>query len=337
MKTIFFGNFFLKESGTLSISQKLVNKLDYENIEYVIGSKYKSKILRIFETIFKMLFYKYDNIHVDVFSGYAFNIPFIISITNFFRRKKIILNLRGGRLTEYYSNSAFNTWKVNFVLNNAKVIVSPSKFLINFFKNYNFNISYFPNYINYEDFPYNEDIVSNNQILWVRGFHEIYNPKDAVMSFYYLLKKMPSCNLTMIGPDKGIMDEVKILIKKLKLESKINILGPINNSSLHKYFHSHEVFINTTSYESFGQALLESASSGCPIVSYSVGEIPYIWDDNENILLCESNDPIDMSQKIYNILNDRELLKKLKFNAYKKSSKYEWKNLRKSWLSLLKQ
>ena len=61
MSTLFIGNFFLSKPGTKSISQKLVKKLESEKIKFIIGSKSKNKVLRIFEIIFKTLFYNYKN------------------------------------------------------------------------------------------------------------------------------------------------------------------------------------------------------------------------------------------------------------------------------------
>ena len=148
-------------------------------------------------------------------------------------------------------------------------------------------VNYLPNPISLINFKYDRSNVTDNSILWVRAFDEIYNPKDAIYTLAYLEKKISNVSLTMIGPDKGLLNEVVKLIDDLNLKEKVKILGPIPNEELFNYFHSHTVLLNTTSYESFGQALLESAACGCPIVSNDVGEVSYIWEDNEDILLCK--------------------------------------------------
>jgi SAM-dependent methyltransferase len=85
-----------------------------------------------------------------------------------------------------------------------------------------------------------------------------------------LKKNFPQISLTMIGPDKGILNEILLMIKELGLESNIKIIGPISNQELFKYYQSHSVYLNTTSYESFGVALVEAAACGIPIVSTNV-------------------------------------------------------------------
>ena len=333
--TLFFGNFFLGKSGTKSISQKLIDNLDSENGNYLIGSNSKNKFLRVFEIIYKTFFYNYQNIHVDVFSDKAFNIAILVVCLNKIKKKKLILNLRGGRLQEFYLKNKLNKIKFQFIFRNADHIISPSKFLSTFFNSVGHDVKYFPNYINLEHFPYKGDLVINNKLLWVRAFHEIYNPKDAVFTLSHLIEKIPDATLTMIGPDKGELKEVIQLIDELHLTSNISILGPIKNEELYQYFHSHSVLINTTSYESFGQSLLEAASCGCPIVSNSVGEIPLLWKDNKDIMLSRLNDPRDMAKKIYFLMSNHSLIKKIIKNAHEKSGDYEWSNMKKSWATLL--
>jgi glycosyltransferase involved in cell wall biosynthesis len=334
MSTLFIGNLFLTKSGTKSISHKLIEKLKSDNIKFIIGSKTKNKLLMILEITFKTLFYNYRKIHIDVFSDSAFNVAILVCILNKLRKKELILNLRGGKLKDFYLVNN-NKLKIQFVFSNANQIISPSQFLVSFFGSKGYNVDYLPNYISLNHFPYNDKLVTNNKLLWVRGFHEIYNPKDAIYTLAYLIEKIPSASLTMIGPDKGKLNEVNQLINELHLTSKVSILGPIENQKLYKYFHTHSVLINTTSYESFGQALLESAACGCPIVSNNIGEVPFIWDNNENIILSRLNDPKNMADKLVLLLSNNELLMKLKINAYEKSKSFDWSILKKSWHSLL--
>ena len=144
-----------------------------------------------------------------------------------------------------------------------------------------------PNSIDLEKFPFKRDTVKKHSLLWVRAFTNIYNPEIPVRILHELRKLFPDVYLTMVGPDKGTLREVEALINRLDLEDHINITGPIPNEELRKYYQSHSVYLNTTSFESFGVAVLEAASCGMPIVSNSVGEIPLIWEDGKNILLVE--------------------------------------------------
>ena len=88
-------------------------------------------------------------------------------------------------------------------------------------------------------------------------------------------------------------------ILNLNLSNNIKILGPISNKKLSYYYQRHNVFINTTSYESFGTALIEAASCGIPIVSTNVGEIPLNWTNEKDILLVENFSEIELKIKMW--------------------------------------
>ena len=141
----------------------------------------------------------------------------------------------------------------------------------------------------------------------------------------------------MIGPDKGLQSEIETLIKEENLEDNIDIIGPVPNDKLPHYYHSHTVFLNTTSYESFGTAVMEAAACGIPIVSTSVGEIPYLWSANKNILLTESITADAFVAPVTQLLKSTALSKKISENARKIATTFDWHKILKQWDKLLQQ
>ena len=140
----------------------------------------------------------------------------------------------------------------------------------------------------------------------------------------------------MIGPDKGDLKIVKKYIIDNRLSSRVNILGQINNYQLPEIYSSHSVLINTTSYESFGVSLIESAACGTPIISNSVGEIPLIWTDKENILLVKNNEINQYIEQISKIFESEILYNKISINGRKVAEKFNNKKLYKSWRPIFK-
>ena len=49
----------------------------------------------------------------------------------------------------------------------------------------------------------------------------------------------------------------KARANELKVADRIDFVGPVPNDRLFEHFHSHDYFLNTTKYESFGVALAE--------------------------------------------------------------------------------
>ena len=93
-------------------------------------------------------------------------------------------------------------------------------------------MNYLPNPINFKNFPFKRENVNPYTLLWVRAFTEIYNPDLAVKTLYEVRKKYPGTTLTMIGPDKGLLQQTKKLIQELDLTSCVEITGPVKNEEL---------------------------------------------------------------------------------------------------------
>ncbi len=331
-KILFIGSFFSNKLGTISISEKLKDDLYKFNFDIKLASNYQNKILRFSHIIFAILFSNYSLLHFDTFSGQAFYITQFGSLIGKLRRKKIIFTLRGGALPVFFNRNNENRMKK--VLNRG-FIQTPSLYLQNFFSKNNLNCDYLPNPINFDYFPFNREKVVPHSILWVRAFDKIYNPEIAVKVLNILLQKYPNSTLTMVGPDKGKLNEIEILINSLGLNKYINITGPISNNLLYKYYQTHHIYINTTSYESFGVALFEAASCGIPIVSTNVGEIPYLWTHNKNILVVNDFNINDFSFEISRIFENRIFENNLSINARKNAELFSWNIIREKWIETL--
>ncbi len=331
-EALFIGNYFSHLRGTQPVMERVAIKLRADGIKISLSSK---KIFWLWRVIdhFKYIFFKsYSIAFVDVFSDRSFMLAEWAVFWLRIRKKKIVLTLRGGKLSEF---DARQKERVNKLFRKADQIQTPSLFLQNYFKE-EIEISYLPNPIDIELFSFvKKGSPSTCKLLWVRAFTEIYNPHVAVLVLQKVLLEFPEATLTMVGPDKGLMNKTIDLIKELNLVEKINIVGPVSNDKLSSYYQSHDVYLNTTSYESFGVAVVEAASCGIPIVSFNVGEIPFLWNDRENILLADFGDVDGMADAVNAILADSSLVEKLSRNAREKAEVFQWNNIRPEWIKLL--
>jgi glycosyltransferase involved in cell wall biosynthesis len=246
------------------------------------------------------------------------------------------MNIAGGAIPEYHlKNKKF----VEFHLSCATVLASPSKRIIDHFSNTssNLTIEYLPNFIDLSLFPRSAERNFNFSVLWVRAFRHIYNPLIAIEAIELLVEEFPEIHLTMIGPDGGLLENCKSYIKQHNLNNHISIKGSIQNKDLSIYYQSHDVFINTTSFESFGFALIEAASCGLPIVSSNVGEIPILWTNKKNILLFEDKNPQMLANKLKCLFTDYNLRKQIADNGHSLSQQFGWEPFQAKFLTLLDQ
>jgi glycosyltransferase involved in cell wall biosynthesis len=330
-RILFIGNFLSKHRGTSNPSEKVVKFLDDE-----FWIKFRSSnpnfVLRAMDILAGLIYLPTDIIHVDVFSDKAFYSTFFSVLIGKARNKRVYLNLHGGKLDKFYNS---NKRLADLVFKRADRIFTPSNYLKNFFSKKGYSIEYLPNSIEMKKFPFKEKSTNTYRILWVRAFSHIYNPELAIKVLHHVKQKYPEATLTMIGPDKGELQKVKQLIEKLNLGNYISILGSIPNDELYTYYHTHDVFLNTTSYESFGLAVLEAAASGIPIVSVPAGELPLLWTHDENILLAKDWDELNLTKEIMRLLEDPILSKEISRNARLKSEQYDIGEIKKMWIAAL--
>jgi glycosyltransferase involved in cell wall biosynthesis len=328
---LFVGTFLSRKRGTKGPSETVARNLKYLGYKTKITSFKNNKLLRKLDIFFAILLSGERIIHIDVFSGPSFLIAKYTTIIANHLGKKIILNLHGGRLPEYFYTNKIECTKVFYKVNR---ILTPSKYLQSFFSENGFEIYYLPNSIDVNKFPFK--LTTNlNKILWVRAFTKIYQPKLAIDILEIVKTVYPKTTLTMIGPDLGLRSEIDNYIKSKKLNNSIEILGSIDNNLLSNYFHEHSVYINTTQYESFGVAVLESASSGLPVVSTHVGEIPFLWKNEEDILIDSSCSAKGMAECVIKLFEDENIRLKISRNAKIKSELFSWEKIKPLWEDIL--
>lgn len=330
---LFIGSFLSKTKGTKSIAESLAEKLLIEGISLKLVSPFNNKFIRLLHIMIAVIFYNGKKIHIDVFSGPAFKIAEFASKLASFRNKELLLTLHGGKLIEFDENQ---NKRIKKVFDRATLIQTPSLFLQTHFIKRGFTVAYLPNSISLNNFPYNRSIIKPYSLLWVRGFTSIYNPKIAIEILHQLKKKYPQCTLTMVGPDKGLLQQTINLAETLQVRNSLTITGPIANENLYTYYQSHHVFLNTTSYESFGVAVIEAAACGIPIVSSNVGELPFIWTNNHNILLVDNYTVSSFYNSTIRLFEDEALCKQLSFNGRINAENFSWEIIKNKWINLLK-
>ena len=81
------------------------------------------------------------------------------------------------------------------------------------------------------------------------------------------------------------------------------------------YYAAADVLANSSHSEGSPYVLLESMSSGLPIVATAVGGVPEMVTDNESGLLVPARDPDAMAEALARVLADQSLARRLSANA----------------------
>ena len=132
VKALFIGSFLSKYKGTKGVSEILADSELNQVIDFKLISKFEINLFRLIDMVYSSLVFRGNIVHIDVYSGLAFQYADIISRIVKLRKLALIMTLHGGALPEYARSKPE---KVSKVLERADYIQSPSNYLIDFFVN----------------------------------------------------------------------------------------------------------------------------------------------------------------------------------------------------------
>jgi glycosyltransferase involved in cell wall biosynthesis len=327
----------------------LANRFKELNWEVTTTSHKTRKIPRLLDMLRTTYVsrFKYDIALVEVFSGPSF--VWAEWVCWLLRRlqKPFVLTLHGGNLPAFAKR-----WpgRVRRLLNSATVVTTPSRYLQKALRSYRNDLLLLPNAIDLASYPFKLRTNPQPKFVWLRAFHEIYNPTMAPRVVAHLLEmgdlgsptsdlRPPTSDLhlTMYGPDKGdgSLDQVKSEVRRLNLEGRVSMPGAVPKTGVPKALNSGDIFLNTTNHESFGVSVMEAAACGLCIVSTNVGELPLLWQDGHDALLVQPADAKAMAGAVRRILTGPGLAERLSRNARFKAEQFDWSVILPLWERVL--
>jgi glycosyltransferase involved in cell wall biosynthesis len=195
-----------------------------------------------------------------------------------------------------------------------------------------------PNIVNIPDGVENNgriEFKDNDQeltILFVGRITRDRNLPLLIQAFYLVSKDVPRVNLKIVGPEEsrsaavggGVVAGLKDMCSQLGI--KVDFLGQLKVEDLHKTYRSSDIFVYTSLYENVGLTLLEAASYGLPIITTKVGVAQDLIEDSiDGFILQSKKDPVELSNRIKELLGDEAMRKRFGEKLRTKAiSKYDW-------------
>ena len=333
IKVLYIGSKLSKHGFTPSGVETLGEKLA-EICEVTTVSNKKNIFARFFQMFWSLFRGRnfYNLVLIDTYSSKAFFYAIFCSIFCRFQNIKYIPILRGGNLPNRLKK---NSYLSKQIFKYSFLNISPSIYLRNEFENYDFKVTFIPNFIDIDRYPF---LLRKNcapTIFWVRSLHEVYNPKMAIYVLYELLKDIPDSSLCMVGPDKdGSLKKCKNLSKRLGISNKIKFTGILSKQDWIILSKQYDIFINTTNYDNHPVSVIEAMALGLPIISTNAGSLSSFHKNGIDALIVEKNDYSEMKNKIVSLLTNKKIAKKLSNNSRSKAEKYDWGILKNEWLKI---
>lgn len=334
MKILYLGNKLSKHGINKTTVETLGENLSQSGFTVVSYSSKKNSLLRILDMLFGILKHRDSNyILIDTYSTSAFWFAFFSSQFARILRVKYIPILHGGNLPNRLASSP-KLCKLLF--NNAYINVSPSEYLKFHFEKFGISkVICIPNSINLSEYTFKERHSFVPNLLWVRAFAEIYNPKMAIDVLHLLQKKHPNATLIMVGPDKdGSLETIKKYANQLHLS--VNFTGKLSKKEWTDLAKNSNIFINTTHFDNTPISVLEAMALGLPVVSTNVGGLPFLISHQKNGFLVNDNNSNEMVEQIENIIKFPSQTINVITTAKNRVSKMDWKVVESQWLKLLR-
>jgi L-malate glycosyltransferase len=336
MKSVLIvGNFLSSSVGTRSVCEDFAEQLKTSGWSVITTSTKRNRIPRISDML-STIWQKrldFEVAQVDVFSGNAFVWAEAVCWMLRQIKKPYVLTLHGGNLAAFS-----NKWpgRVRRLLNSAAAVTCPSPFLLQSLRNFRNDLILLPNPLKLNSFRFVHRERPAPNLIWLRAFHEIYNPELAPRVVDSLRKIFPEVRLKMGGPVKTESSFAKMrnVAKELGVENLIEICGAIPRENVANFLNQGDIFLNTTYVDNTPVSLMEAMASGLCVVSTDVGGIPYLVNDGKNALLVPANDAQSMSAAVTRLLEEQGLASEISKNARSFAENFDWRAILPRWESL---
>lgn len=329
------GNFFSAMGGSRGPIEDLHDALVQAGLRVHYASSSSSRLHRLVDIIRTIHVHSRDAdiAVVDVYSGTAFLTALVAALMLRIHRVPYMLTLHGGNLPAFQQRYS---GLVDFVLRHAVRITCPSQYLARAFRSYSRKLTIIQNPIRVAEYMGQPATDGPQRILWLRAFHDTYNPLMAVRMFARLRSSMPEVAMTMAGPDKkdGSLERCTVLARELGVEKALMFRGGIPKADVPNLILQHSIFVNTTHVDNLPVTLIEAMASGLLVVSTDVGGVPDLMTHGVHGLLVPDDDAEAMADAILDVVHDPHRTSALRHSARLHAARFDIEPISKQWLQL---
>lgn len=159
-----------------------------------------------------------------------------------------------------------------------------------------------------------EDIIIlfTGRLVWEKGIF------DLIYAFEKILKNKPICkniHLLIVGSgDQQTRKKIDKLINELNISKSVYFIGSVPYVQMPHIYNLADIFVlpsipTPKSQEQLGMALIEAMACGKPVISTTTGSIEEVVGNAG--ILTQPNDPLSLSRKIEELIQDDTLRRKL--------------------------
>jgi len=288
------------------------------------GLGYLSKIFFVPQAALFALRHKYD-----IFWGMMTYMLFPIVLTRLCcNRTSYVLTLQDGDpFTHVFGRLRILIFRplLSYGFKHAVKVQTISNFLARWARQmgYKGEVEVIPNGVDVERFKNPGTKLSGDKVILITTSRLV--EKNAVGDIIEAVKFLPNNFKLQILGSGPLEQELKLKVKSLKLEARVEFLGEIPNDDLPRYLHQADIFIRPSLSEGQGISFIEAMAAGLPVIATPVGGIPDFLKDGETGLFVEPKSPRLIAFQVHKILSDIVLRDRLIIKAKRMvATKYDW-------------
>jgi glycosyltransferase involved in cell wall biosynthesis len=331
------GNFLSGTRGTRGVCEDLASGLKVAGWPVITTSSRPSRFARLVDFLFTVWSKRnrYRVAQVDVYSGPSFVWAELVCWALRIVKKPYILTMHGGNLPSFAQRYSK---RVQHLLQSANAVTTPSAYLFEKMRAYRQDLVLLPNSLELGKYPFRHRDHLEPNLVWLRAFHDIYNPSLAVKVVAALAGDLPSINLVMIGPDKrdGSFDLARNVAAKLGVLDRITFVGSVPKTTIPDWINRGDILLNTPRIDNTPVSILEAMACGVCIVSTNVGGIPYLIADECDGLLVPDNNAMAMAAAVRRLLGEEGVAGRLSRNGRLKVEQFDWSTVLPQWEQLFR-
>jgi glycosyltransferase involved in cell wall biosynthesis len=270
-----------------------------------------------------------DIVHIFSASYWSFLLaPAPASLMARLAGKKTLIHYHSGEARDHLKR--FRTARP--VLARADLLVVPSGYLVDVFREFGLAAQVVPNMVDFSRFSFRIREPIRPHLVCTRGFHPYYGVDVVVRAFAEVKQAYPEARLDLVG--RGPAEaEIRSLVQQLKL-TDVNFVGVASREQIGKFYDQADVFINGSSLDNMPVSILEAFASGTPVVSTAPESMRYLVEHDRTGLLSEPGDAMAVARNVIRLLEEPGLSSRIASNAHQECSRYCWKEVRRQWLEL---
>lgn len=245
--------------------------------------------------------------------------------------RPVILNYRDGRAARHIGAA----W-VQWVLRRATVLVFPSGFLRDVFREHGLPGEVVYNVVDTERFSFRPRNPLRPVLLSCRLLEELYAVENTILAYEQVRQRYPEARLIVIG-DGDRRRSLEALVRERSIEG-VEFHGAVPHSEVPRWFDRADILVNSSRADNMPHSLIEAFAAGLPVVTTPAGGIPYIVEDGRNGVFVPVDDPGAMAAAVVELLERPEKAARL-IDAGRRdcAEKYSWPAARRAWLTLYRQ